>query len=48
MTKQFGQEEQKGSELVERGVEAYQNSLIQQKKHLEKMALELNVALVPV
>ncbi|SIR50356.1 hypothetical protein SAMN05421821_1181, partial [Mucilaginibacter lappiensis] len=38
----------KGNEFVERGMEAYQTILIQQKKkRLEKLALELDMKLVP-
>lgn len=39
----------KGSEFVEKGMEAYENILKQQKqRRLEKLALELNMNLVPV
>lgn len=39
----------KGTEFVEKGMEAYQNILNEHKKrHLQKLALELNLALVPV
>jgi len=38
----------KGTEFVEKGMKAYENMLKQQKKrHLEKMAFELNMELVP-
>jgi transposase len=38
----------KGTEFVERGMEAYQNILKEQKqRRLEKLALELNMGLVP-
>ena len=38
----------KGTDFVEKGMQAYENSLKQQKKrHLEKLALELNMNLVP-
>jgi transposase len=38
----------KGTEFVERGMEAYENILKEQKKRrLEKLALELNIGLVP-
>lgn len=38
----------KGTEFVEKGMEAYQNILIQQKKrHLEKLAFEMNMELIP-
>lgn len=39
----------KGTEFVEKGLEAYEQQVKQQKqKHLQKLALELNVELVPI
>jgi transposase len=39
----------KGTEFVEKGLEAYESLVKQQKqKHLQKLALELNVQLVPL
>jgi hypothetical protein len=38
-----------GSEFVEKGIKVYEDYLKEkQKKYLEKMALELNLQLVPV
>ena len=39
----------KGSDFVEKGLEAYELILVEQKKrHLQRLAIELNVQLVPV
>ena len=39
----------KGTEFVEKGLEAYESLVKEQKqKHLQKLALELNVQLVPL